>query len=690
MKVYRLYFAQRLLKLGVLFLLGLGLWLVPQMFLAGWTTPANPDLPSIESRTEQSFSGQSADELYQQGRYPEAIDQWLQLLNKSTDLQDIAAIHANLGTTYRQIGQFEQAIQQWKQAIRVYQSLEAARSQQVVAQLLTDQGQAYTALGQYRLAIPLLETAIDQARQQQDIQIETAAVGALGNAYLASGKLNRAITTQETALKLALQANQFAYQPIILNHLGNAFYARSQRYLRRANTAKQEGNKAEQTTLFALAQQDLSAAQDAYRRSLAIHSQPSFSQITALLNLVHLLQQSPNSEMAAIAGYRSQASALIPQFPNSRAKVYALINLAASLDPKTPEKRQILEQAIVIARQLGDARSLSFGLGTLGKLYESQGNFEQAFELTRQAQFAAQQVHAGDSLYRWQWQLGRLYQALGKTESALLSYQQAVTTLQSIRSDIAAASKDLQFDVRDSVEPVYRELIYLLLANQKTLITSTNTQSSIQKALQVAELLKLTELQNFFGDECLEVAQNSTRSNTIPIANTAVIHSLVLDRQTYIVLRKPDGTFSNYSIDLTKEQLQQKISRLRFTLENIATNEYLDEVKDVYNLLIRPLEADLARIKPETLVFVQDGILRNVPMAALHDGKQFLIEKYPIATTLGLNLTPNRQRPTEFNASIFGLTVEVPPFPALPNVSIEVQEVQRIVGGSKFLDKDFT
>jgi CHAT domain-containing protein len=72
-------------------------------------------------------------------------------------------------------------------------------------------------------------------------------------------------------------------------------------------------------------------------------------------------------------------------------------------------------------------------------------------------------------------------------------------------------------------------------------------------------------------------------------------------------------------------------------------------------------------------------------MAALHDGRQFLIEKYPLATALGLNLTAgDRPAPPTRPALILGLTEE------LPAVAAETATVEKIVGGNRFLDRDFT
>ncbi|NKB18727.1 MAG: CHAT domain-containing protein [Pseudanabaena sp. CRU_2_10] len=130
---------------------------------------------------------------------------------------------------------------------------------------------------------------------------------------------------------------------------------------------------------------------------------------------------------------------------------------------------------------------------------------------------------------------------------------------------------------------------------------------------------------------------------------------------------------------------------MRFTLENIATDEYLTPAQEVYDLLIRPMAADLARSPIDILVFVNDGILRSVPMAALHDGKQFLIQKYPIASVLGTSLTPTlAENAPRLQALAFGLSEAVPPFVALPSVPDEIQEVENILGGQKYLNRDFT
>jgi CHAT domain-containing protein len=174
-------------------------------------------------------------------------------------------------------------------------------------------------------------------------------------------------------------------------------------------------------------------------------------------------------------------------------------------------------------------------------------------------------------------------------------------------------------------------------------------------------------------------------------ANTAVIYSVILDGQTEIILRSPNGSMTNYRVAIGKKEIEKAIDQLRYFLELRQTDEYLPQAQKIYNLLVRPLEADLAAIKPSSLVFINDGVLRKVPMAALHDGKAFFVEKYAIATTPSLNLTSHKlSSRSNLEALSLGLTIERPPFAALSNVEAEVTAVNKILGGMELIDNAFT
>ncbi len=645
---------------------------------------------------------------YKIGKFEEAIGLWQQALTQTTDGAAMAIIRTNLAQAYQQMGQPAAAIAQWEQVIQLYRTADTEQSRSQLAQALTEQAQVYSDLGQYQQAIELLQSALDLAQKAQNQRTIAAAQGSLGNAYYALGNYEQALIAHQASLKVAQELSDQSYTLTTLNNLGNLYTSRAERYRDQSTAAQGEGERRDAAKLSQLATQEFAAAQATYEKSLDLSRRVGgMAEVKALINLSRLEQTTNQTTKLDL----SRVTELLSVEPDSREKAYALISLAIDRLPVPSSRTQatspppaLLEQALATARNIRDSRAESYALGSLGQLYEAAKQYPEAMQWTRQAQFAAQQVSAPDSLYRWQWQAARILRDTGETQQAIDSYKAAIATLQSIRGDIVAANRELQFNFRDSVEPVYRELISLLLppsggqssngqasGGQAGLKAQTSSEN-IGKVLELLELLKLAELQNFFGDECVQVAQASAQGQEAIVDPTAaVIYSIILDDRTEMILRTSNNSLTRYSVPLSKQAMRQEIDQLRTLLEKRATDEYLLQAQKIYDALIRPLEPELAASKPQTLVFIQDSVLRKVPMVALHDGQQFLVQKYAVATTPSLSLTTRKPLDRQnLQALILGLTVERAPFAALANVGAETESVQKILGGTKLIDKDFT
>jgi CHAT domain-containing protein len=85
-------------------------------------------------------------------------------------------------------------------------------------------------------------------------------------------------------------------------------------------------------------------------------------------------------------------------------------------------------------------------------------------------------------------------------------------------------------------------------------------------------------------------------------------------------------------------------------------------------------------------VFVPDGPLRSIPLAALHDGERYLVERYAVATSPGLSLLdPRPIARTEVRLLAAGLTESVGGFPPLPQVGEELRAIGALYAGSMVL-----
>jgi CHAT domain-containing protein len=112
------------------------------------------------------------------------------------------------------------------------------------------------------------------------------------------------------------------------------------------------------------------------------------------------------------------------------------------------------------------------------------------------------------------------------------------------------------------------------------------------------------------------------------------------------------------------DTVERVARRFRQALQDDAARRYLQHAQRLYDWLIRPLEASLTSLNIDTLVFVPDGALRMIPMAALHDGQQFLISKYALATTPSLDLSDPRPIQRHQQVLAAGVTASVQAAPS--------------------------
>ena len=120
-----------------------------------------------------------------------------------------------------------------------------------------------------------------------------------------------------------------------------------------------------------------------------------------------------------------------------------------------------------------------------------------------------------------------------------------------------------------------------------------------------------------------------------------------------------------------------------------SDSERLQVSQQIYTWLIQPIESDLKQEKIKTLAFVLDGTLRNIPMSALYDGQRYLIEKYSVAITPGLQLVEPRSlsQSQRLRALVGGLTEGRQGFTPLPGVVRESTQIASELATQIFLDR---
>lgn len=340
--------------------------------------------------------------------------------------------------------------------------------------------------------------------------------------------------------------------------------------------------------------------------------------------------------------------------------------------------------------ETGDHLAASYSFGYAGQSYEKNGQFQEALYYTRRAVFEAQQVSAPESLYLWQWQSGRIFRALNRPEEALSAYRNAVYTLQSIRNELLAdCGENNRLSFQDKVEPVYFELADMLLKSTDVIKDHGVAQAYLAEARRTIELLKTAELQNYFQDACVVAGKLKMKQLDVVSHGTAIIYIIPLNDRLELLLGLNTG-IRRFTVNIGSKAFTEEVRQFRKRLEKRTTRQYLPHSQRLYDWLVRPLEQELVSSKIDTLVFVPHGALRTVPMSALHDGMDFLVQKFAIATTPGLSLTdPRPIRREGVKVLLNGLTESVQGFPALINVPTELKSIRELYPGRLLLNNDF-
>jgi CHAT domain-containing protein len=370
------------------------------------------------------------------------------------------------------------------------------------------------------------------------------------------------------------------------------------------------------------------------------------------------------------------------------ARSWALLAQHHQQARQTARERAVhtLQQAAKDAEAASDERLRSYALGYLAAYYEEEGRRDEALVLTRRALFAAQQADAPDAAYRWNWQIGRLQLADGDHAAALASYRRAVTALADIRAQLATSAEGTAA-FRTSVKPLYLALVDLLLTRSgKT--QGDDQQALLAEARGTLEDLKVAELRDYFRDPCLD-AQRKASPDVIP--RTLVIYPVALpDRLELIV--GASGRLERFTVPVGAEAFAAEILEFRKLLEKRTTRQFLRPARNLYDWLIRPIEPALEGREIDTLVFVPEGLLRTVPLAALQDreSKQYLIERYALAITPSLTLT--EPRPIDRGSVRLlaaGISESVQGYPALEAVAQEIAVVGESFPGEQLMNDSF-
>ena len=185
--------------------------------------------------------------------------------------------------------------------------------------------------------------------------------------------------------------------------------------------------------------------------------------------------------------------------------------------------------------------------------------------------------------------------------------------------------------------------------------------------------------------------------NTSPGLRPVLIHYLLGQDHLRIFITTPDTQIA-HRVPFDPKALFGLVFAFRQLLTD-PTSDPTPVARELYDLLIAPIAAELKAADARTLMIAPDGILRYIPFAALHDGEHWLVERFRLATMTPVAQPSLLMKPaTSWTVAAFGVARAIPGHAALDAVGTELEALVRrdasdpsgVMDGLVRLDEVFT
>ncbi|MGL6343245.1 MAG: CHAT domain-containing protein [Waterburya sp.] len=571
--------------------------------------------------------------------------------------------YKNKGIWYWQQGNFNAAIALWQKEASIHH---AQKHSQKEIEAVLRISRIYLQVGKFDLAIEELNQA--QNLPSSNNHLKALIQREIGSAENERGKYQRALLFYKHSLEQEKSV-------LTLNNLVQVLQK-----LKRSNLVKAKATYSiEESQKYSKQAKDYEFQALKYAQEALTMSQDeiSLSSVDSLIGWHKLTARQLDHQQLA------RGKAILAKLPPSRSLVFLMLNWAV-IDVEQTDLW--LNKAKNQAEILGDRYLKSYVFLKLGHFQNRTGKLNQALKSALIAQSLSQSRIPNETLYLSQRLTGQIAQNMGDTPGAIKNYLNAIDSMDLVAGNIEPTSTEQIRQFNQKIQPIYREALELIL--NKPDIQPTE----LQTALVVADKLRLAEIRGYFGDSCFDVKPRTTKNPRQKQNNlTASINSIILKDKTVLILELPNGELVKREKKIKRAKLRERSKEWYDKLTTGFTEDYLTGSRFFYDLIIKPLEAELEQADPQILVFIQDGILRNLPMAALLSEQGYLIEKWAVISSLNLQVTSRSTGEKEPKALVFGLSKpKLKGWSTLAMIPTEVNQVNKSMEGKKFLNQNFT
>ncbi|MBF2063152.1 MAG: tetratricopeptide repeat protein [Calothrix sp. C42_A2020_038] len=676
------------------------------------------------------------------GEFDQALDfaqQRFNLVQNLSNLELQAEAMIGLASVYAERQELQKVIDWTQQAAKLTKQIQ---NPTLEAAALKQLSQAYAAQKNYQQAIQTAKIIFNQADTSKNSRLKIQALIVLSNIYLNQGNYQKALELLKQRLTIA-KSQTLIFHYLALQGLGEFYqnlgdYQKSEEFYQQSLTLgkKYQNPLLEGVSLFNLAV--VGFKQGEPRKTIQLAQQGlAISQKNKIISVEFMANEALsqgygelNNDQKATSIARANL-ALARKVKNPHWQTNALV-LLGNLHRKFGRKQDAVEAYKeglgIVSNDWRVYAGLARAYTDLNQPNEAIKNYQQAIEriedvrrnlkgLAPESQLAFLQATVDFErvkvvdIYR---QYADLLLKQGRTLEAqrvleLLRYEEV--------KDYLRVGKGVDSAVNDRIVALGKELNDLenipvsqrSVNQQQRIIALRKQQESIIKEFgefiknpevvkRVEELREVTEGKNIDPAQQARILQDNLRRLQ---QDAVLVYPLVLQERLELVLVTSYSPPIRRTVTVSEAELNKTVENFRRDLQSPGSDATRNANK-LYQWLIKPLENDLAQAKTKTIIFAPDGRLRYIPLAALHDGKQWLIERFAVNNITALSLIDLNTQPkaeqqvlaaafTDINRNVtVPLGDKKGTFSGLKYAEQEVDSITNIVSGStKLVDNQF-
>ena len=687
------------------------------------------------------------------GKYSQALDYYQQALTIKKQIGDKAkegTILTNIGAVYYSLGEYSKALDYYQQSLVIHKQV---GNKPVEGTTLSNIGLAYNSLGEYIKALDYYQQALAIHKQVGNKPMEGTTLNNLGLTYNSLGKYAKALDYYQQALAIHKQVGDKLGEGSIISNIGSVYnylgeYTKALDYYQQALAIrKQIGDKAGVgISLNNIGEvygdlEEYAKALNYYQQALVIHKQVGnkLSEGTTLNNIGSVYDDL--GEYIKALDYYQQALAINKQIGDKSGEGTTLNNIGSAYNnlEEYPKALDYYQQALKIFKQIGDKAGEGVTLSNIASLLARQKQpklaivfFKQSVNIREQIR---QQLHTLPKQQQESYTktVASTYRNLADLlieEDRILEAQQVldllkVQELKDYLSQVRGSNEKLVIlKPEEEILKKYNRLQTSAIAIGQELAKLRKIKESnrtTQQKLRISKLVKLqAELNKQFNefssrkDVVAQLDKLSRQAQKMAVdlsdldglrddlkrLNAVMLYPLILEDRLELIITTPDSPPLRRTVQVKRSELNRVITEFRQALQNPGSDAKTP-AKKLYSWLIKPLENDLKQSQAKTIIYAPDSQLRYIPLSALHDGKQWLVQRLNINNITAKSLTDFTAKPQSqpkvlagafvngnYNIQVIGRNY---PFRGLTYAGKEVENLTKLLPKTtKLIDKEFS